>query len=98
HHSLPSLPPRRSSDLGAWLPRACWASGCLLDQSPQLLGEMSNNEANHAAEQGSRLNCPQGVVKGVLACRAVRSRAQGIRMHRARSEEHTSELQSPDHL
>src|SRR2546426_7776654 len=45
-----------------------------------------------------RLRCPAGLAAGRRAAREVRSRCGTRPRHQARSEEHTSELQSPCNL
>src|SRR5205807_8702337 len=87
HSDLPSFPTRRSSDLGK--PR--------LGEMPGLRGRIGVEDgrtrhlAAHQADAGAAFQIDRGVQDH-------RTRLAGITNQRPRSEEHTSELQSPCNL
>src|SRR5207244_6812256 len=94
-HPPPPFPTRRSSDLG----RITFPSFLGFRQTnPQTLDESIERECSGAATEQDQQHCgPLNV------CRAKPADRQRFRSQRScpagpRSEEHTSELQSPDHL
>src|SRR5207244_11616697 len=91
---LPSFPTRRSSDL---LPRKCEGGGAKRGAGPRERAKSTKDE--HADGVGATVGCFQSVSRfRAFALSRQRSFRPFADFRASRSEEHTSELQSPDHL
>src|SRR5207244_11590967 len=83
HRDPHSFPTRRSSDLRAG------GEGC---HAPEVISCRLSRTTSRSSRS---LTTAPSVSRALPACRSVSPRKSSVR---ARSEEHTSELQSPDHL